>query len=67
MSSKAFVNGFVALCAGFLASRVSSLLEAFPIFGAATVLLRGVADGLAVVAFGVAIFMPVPGRAVPRD
>jgi hypothetical protein len=66
MSNRAFINGFVVLCAGFFASSVSSLLEIYPIFGAATAFLRGVAGGLAAVAFGVAIVMLVRSRAAPR-
>jgi hypothetical protein len=62
MSNRAFVNGLVVLGAGLLASSVSSLLEHFAIFGAATDFARGLFDGLSVVAFAVAIYVLVRGR-----
>lgn len=67
MNNKAFINGFVALGAGLLASSVSSFLETFTIFGTATDFVRGVFDGLAVVAFCVAIVILVRSRATPRE
>jgi hypothetical protein len=62
MKNQAFVNGFVVLCAGLLASSVSSFLETFNILGTATDLVRGFFDGLSVVAFGVAIVILARSR-----
>ena len=67
MNNKNFINGFVVLSAGLLARSVSSFLEIFTIFGTATDFVRGVFDGLAVVAFGVAIVLLVRSRAMPRE
>ena len=67
MNNKTFINGFVVLGAGLLASSVSSFLEIFTLFGTATDFVRGVFDGLSVVAFGVAIFALVRSRAAPRE
>jgi len=67
MNNKTFINGFVVLGAGLLASSVSSFLQTFTIFGTATDFVSGVFDGLSVVAFGVAIVILVRSRAVPRE
>jgi hypothetical protein len=67
MNNKAFINGFVVLAAGLLASSVSSFLESFTIFGTATDFARGVFDGLSVVAFCVAIVILVRSRATSRE
>jgi hypothetical protein len=65
MNNKAFISGFVVLGAGLLASSVSSFIETFTIFGTATDFVRGIFDGLSVVAFCVAIFVLVRSRVVP--
>ena len=67
MNSEALANSFVVLGAGLLASSVSSFLEMFAIFGTATGCVRGVFDGLSVVAFGVATVIPIRSRSVPRE
>ena len=67
MNNKTFINGFVVLCAGLLASSASSFIETFTIFGTATDFARAVCDGLSVVAFCVAIVILVRSRAVPRE
>jgi len=67
MNNKAFISGFVVLGAGLLARSVSSFLETFTIFGTTTDFVRGVFDGLSVVAFGVAIVILVRSRAMPRE
>jgi hypothetical protein len=59
MSNRTFINGLVFLGAGLLASSVSSFLAHFAVFGNATDFIRGVFDGLSVVAFCVAIFVLV--------
>jgi hypothetical protein len=62
MSSRAFSNGLVVLGVGLLASSLSSFLDHFAILGSATEFARGLFDGLAVVAFAVAIYILVRGR-----
>ena len=67
MNSKTFINGFVVLCAGLLATSVSSFLEFFTLFGTATEFVRGVFDGLSVVASAVAIVILVRSRTASRE
>jgi hypothetical protein len=67
MGNGMFIDGFVVLCAGLLASSLSSFLEVFAVLGTATDLVRGVFDGLSVVAFSAAIAILVRSRAVPRE
>jgi hypothetical protein len=67
MNNKTFINGFVVLSAGLLASSVSSFLEIFTIFGTATDFVRGVFDGLSVVAFCAVIVILVRSKAVPQE
>lgn len=62
MGNKRFTNGLIILGVGLLASSVSSFLEHLAIFGMATDFIRGLFDGLAVVAFCVAIFILVQSR-----
>ena len=62
MNNRTFINGLVFLGAGLLASSVSSFLVHFAIFGNASDFIRGVFDGLSVVAFCVAIFLLVRSR-----
>jgi hypothetical protein len=62
MANRTLVNGLIILAAGLVASSVSSFLEHFAILGAATEFTRGLFDGLAVVAFCVAIFVLVRAR-----
>ena len=57
--NKTLINGLIVLAAGLLASSVSSFLETFALFGTAMDLFSGFFDGLAVVAFCVAIFVLV--------
>ena len=65
MHNRTLVNGLVILCAGLLASSASSFLARSAIFGTATDFACGFLDGLAVVAFGVAIVVLVrSGRTV---
>jgi hypothetical protein len=67
MDNRAFINGLVVLALGLLASSVSSFLERFAILGTATDFARGLFDGLAVVAFGVAIFLLVRSRGTGQE
>jgi len=67
MSNRAVMNGLAVLGAGLLASSVSSFLEVFALFGTATDFVRGLFDGLSVVAFGVAIIVLVRGRRATRE
>lgn len=62
MDNKTFINGFVVLGIGLLASSVSSFLERFTILGTATDFASGFFDGLAVVAFCVAIFVLIRSK-----
>jgi hypothetical protein len=62
VKNKKFHNGFVLLSLGFAALSVSFFLEIFTIFGDGTDFARGFFDGLAVVAFGVAIFVLVRSK-----
>jgi hypothetical protein len=57
MENRTTVNGLVILAAGLLAESASNLLEHLTILGSATDFTRGLLDGLAVVAFAVAIFI----------
>ena len=57
--NKTLINGLIVLTTGLLASSVSSFLKTFSLFGTATDLFSGFFDGLAVVAFCVAIFVLV--------
>ncbi len=67
MYNKTLINGLVILCAGLLASSASSFLERFAILGTATEFARGFLDGLAVVAFGIAIFVLARNRRVVKE
>ena len=62
MVNKLLANGLVSLGAGLLLSSLSSLLEHFAILGSSTDLARGLLDGLAVVAYGVATWFLVRSR-----
>jgi hypothetical protein len=62
MENKSFVNGLVVLALGLLASSVSSFLEHVTILGSATGFASGFFDGLAAVAFCVAIWLLVRSR-----
>lgn len=62
MENRKFLNSMVILVAGLLASSVSSFLATFALFGTATGFVRGVLDGLAVVAFCVAIVLLIRSR-----
>ena len=62
LDDRNFINGLAILGAGLLASSVSSFLEHFAVLGTATDFTRGFFDGLAVVAFGVAIFALIRSR-----
>jgi hypothetical protein len=57
MENRTTVNGLVILAAGLLAESASTLLGHITILGSATDFTRGLLDGLAVVAFGAAIFV----------
>lgn len=59
MYNKPFSSGLVILCVGLLASSASSFLERFTLFGAVTGFAAGFLDGLAVVAYCVAIVVLV--------
>jgi hypothetical protein len=68
VDNKTLINGLVVLAAGLLASSVSSFLKTFALFGTATDLYSGFFDGLAVVAFCLAIFVLVrSSRRPPQD
>ena len=67
MGSKTLVNGLVVLGVGLLASSVSSFLEHLAILGAATDFVRGLFDGLSVVAFCVAIFVLVRSKSAKQN
>ena len=67
MDNKILTNGLIVLGAGFLASNVSLFLEHFALLGTATGFVRGLFDGLAVVAFCVAIFVLVRSRRTTQD
>jgi hypothetical protein len=62
MSNRTYLNGLVFLGAGLLASSVSSFLVHFAIFGNATDFIKGVFDGLSVVAFCVEAKEPHDNR-----
>ena len=62
MTDRAFNNGLAVLGVGLLASSVSTFLGRFAILGSATEFARGLFDGLAVVAFAVAIYVLVRSR-----
>lgn len=63
MSNNSIRNGLVVLMLGLLASSIASFLGDFMLLGSATNLAQGFFDGLAVVAFVVAIAVLVQGRA----
>jgi len=65
VDNKTLINGLIVLTAGLLASSVSSFLKTFALFGTATDLFSGFFDGLAVVAFCVAIFVLVRSSRQP--
>jgi hypothetical protein len=56
MNNRVLTNGLAVLAAGLLASSLSSFFGRFAILGPATDFVIGFFDGLAVVAFCVAIF-----------
>ena len=62
MKNKGFVDGFIILGTGLLASSVSSFCETFALLGSTTGFVRGLFDGLAVVAFCAAIVVLVRSR-----
>lgn len=62
MENKGFLNGIIVLVAGLLLSSVSSFLATFALFGTATEFVRGACDGLAVVAFCLAIVLLIRSR-----
>jgi hypothetical protein len=62
VENKALTDGLAVLAAGLLASGLSSFLAHFTILGTAADFIRGVFDGLSVVAFGVAIVLLVRSR-----
>jgi len=59
LSKKAFLDGYVWLVLGLLCTSITSLLDHFAGAGRAANLARGGLDGLAIVAFGTAIFLMV--------
>jgi hypothetical protein len=59
LSKKAFLDGYVWLVLGLLCTSITSLLDHFAGAGRAANLARGGFDGLAIVAFGTAIFLMV--------
>jgi hypothetical protein len=65
VDNRATVNGLAVLAAGLMASGLSSFLQQFAILGERSGFARGVLDGLATVAFGVAIAMLVRSRRRP--
>jgi hypothetical protein len=62
MNSRTFNDGLIILGAGLLASSALSFLERFAILGTATDFARGFLEGLAVVAFCVAIVVLVRSK-----
>jgi hypothetical protein len=62
MDNRKFLNGMVIFVSGLLFSSASSFLATFALFGTATGFMRGVLDGLAVVAFCVAIVLLIRSR-----
>jgi hypothetical protein len=67
MNNRTLINGLVILGAGLLTSSASSFLERFAIFGTATDFASGLFDGLAVVAYGVAIFTLARSRRAVKE
>lgn len=67
MNNRKLLNGLVILCAGLFASSASAFLEHFAIFGATTDFASGFLDGLAVVAYGVAICVLIRSRRVTTE
>ena len=59
MSERAFHRGVLWLGAGLLASSLSSLVESWSLFGASSSFVMGLLDGLAVVAFGVGLYLSI--------
>jgi hypothetical protein len=62
MSDKTLSNGMICFGAGLCASSLSSFLGHFSVLGDSTDFGAGFFDGLAVVAFAVAIFILVRNR-----
>jgi hypothetical protein len=62
MSNKTLSNGIICFGAGLGASSLSSFLDHWAVLGDATDFGAGFFDGLAVVAFAVAIFILVRDR-----
>jgi hypothetical protein len=62
MDNRKFLNGMVIFVSGLLFSSASSFLTTVALFGTATGFVRGVLDGLAVVAFCVAIVLLIRSR-----
>lgn len=67
MNNKNFTNGLAILAAGLFAPSISSFLEHFPVLSNTTDLTAGFFDGLATVAFVVAIFVLVRSRGDRSD
>ncbi len=67
MRKTSLVHGLAILGAGLFASSVSSFLGHLAILGRATDLVSGVFDGLAAVAFALAIFVLVRGARATRE
>jgi hypothetical protein len=59
LSTRTLSDGYVWLVLGLLCTSITSLLDHFAGAGRAANLARGVFDGLAIVAFGTAIFLMV--------
>lgn len=66
MGNREFTNGMVVLGTGLLASSLSSLLDRFAILGSASGFAAGFFNGLAVVAFVVAIYLLVRSLGASR-
>ena len=62
MECRRLAQGLAVLIAGLLASGLSSFFGHFAVLRAATEFMRGALDGLAVVAFGAAIFVLARSR-----
>ena len=67
MGNRALINGLVVVALGLFCSSASSFLERFAILRTATDFARGLFDGLAVVAFGVAIVVLARSRGTTQE
>jgi hypothetical protein len=67
MNNRTLIHGPVILCAGLLASSASSFVGHFAIFATATDFASGLLDGLAAVAYGIAIFVLIRSRCVMKE